>query len=179
MKYLTMKGFLTGYVKRLSSQNTTSIYKLTKEVEGSNPRLKEPLFLYAVFSGKQDILLKALRNSPLYKEASFITSKPESTLREMFESESSVLPEAYHKVWHTYLSRKNCVQADLHTKELIRQKIIGLQEKKGISSYKIYTNLNVNPGNLNYWLKHGDGRKVSLDVAREALSFAGRETISN
>lgn len=53
MRELTFRGFLTQYVKHLSVQETTSLYKLAKEASSTNPRLKEPLFLYALFSQKK------------------------------------------------------------------------------------------------------------------------------
>jgi hypothetical protein len=34
-----------------------------------------------------------------------------------------------------------------------------------------YTDLKMNPGNLNAWLKHGDGNKISLDRARDVLRY--------
>ena len=59
MRELTFRGFLTQYVKQLSAQETNSLYKLAAEASSNNPRLREPLFLYAVYSQKQDVLLQA------------------------------------------------------------------------------------------------------------------------
>lgn len=87
-------------------------------------------------------------------------------------ADGSILPEAYTKVWNSYQSRKNRLSADSHTKELMRQKIRSLQEQNRITNYRIYTDLGLNPGNLNAWLKHGDSRKVSLQTARSVLKFA-------
>ena len=84
----------------------------------------------------------------------------------------------YHKVWRSYQSRKNRGQADEHTKELMRQKVKRLQEKKGVTNYRIYTDLKLNPGNLNAWLKHGDGDKVSLETARKALRYLENCSVS-
>ena len=53
----------------------------------------------------------------------------------------------------------------------MRQKVKRLQEKKGVTTYRIYTDLELNPGNLNAWLKHGDGAKVSLETARITLRY--------
>ena len=53
----------------------------------------------------------------------------------------------------------------------MRQKVKRLQEKYGVTNYRIYTDLRLNPGNLNAWLKHGDSDKVSLDTARKTLRY--------
>ena len=92
-------------------------------------------------------------------------------MTELFEQASPVLPFEYHKVWKSYQSRKNRAQVDDHTKELLRQKVKRLQEKNGVTNYRIYTDLKLNPGNLNAWLKHGDSDKVSLETARRTLRY--------
>ena len=52
-----------------------------------------------------------------------------------------------------------------------RQKVKRLQAKSGLSNYRIYTDLKLNPGNLNAWLKHGNCDKVSLETARQTLRY--------
>lgn len=172
MRELTFRGFLTQYVRQLSEQETNSLYKLAAEAGSSNPRLQEPLFLYAVYSQKQDVLLQATKVPVLRAEyhrlASLYTA---DEMTELFEQASPLLPPEYHKVWRSYQSRKNRAQADDHTKELMRQKVKRLQEKNGVTNYRIYTDLKLNPGNLNAWLKHGDSDKVSLETARRTLRY--------
>ena len=86
-------------------------------------------------------------------------------------STNGKIPFEYHKVWKSYQSRKNRAQVDDHTKELMRQKVKRLQEKNGVTNYRIYTDLKLNPGNLNAWLKQGDSDKVSLETARRTLRY--------
>lgn len=50
MRELTFRGFLAQYVKQLSAEKTNSLYKLAAEAGSSNPRLREPLLLYAVYT---------------------------------------------------------------------------------------------------------------------------------
>ena len=90
-----------------------------------------------------------------------------TALREQCER----LPDGYHKVWRSYLSVKNRVHTDADTKELMRKKLLRLQEKNGVSNYRIYTDLQLNPGNVNAWLKHGKSEKVSLNNARMMLRY--------
>lgn len=172
MRELTFRGFLTQYVKKLSAQDTNSLYKLAEEASRDNPRLREPLFLYALYTQKQDVLLQATKDPVLHSVYYEMTEKYTTDLMtDALVSGSAALPDEYHKVWRSYLSRKNRGQADDYTKELMRQKVKRLQEKHGVTNYRIYTDLKLNPGNLNAWLKHGDSDKVSLDTARRTLRY--------
>ena len=172
MRELTFKGFLTRYVRQLSFSDTNSIYKLSKEASSINHRLREPLFLYALYSGKQTVLLQATKDQKLYAEyQEMILHYSTNTMTQHFEGKSPYLSAEYHKVWRSYQSQKNKSQSDDHTKELMRQKIRRLQDRYGISNYRIYTDLRLNPGNINAWLKHGATDKVSLDTARATLRY--------
>ncbi len=172
MRELTFKGFLTQYVNGLSEQESNSLNKLTAEVSAGNLRLREPLALYALYSHKENVLLQATKDPVLYAQYSALLScyDTESMTQALMEKNADV-PEEYHKVWQSYLCKKNRVKSDDHTKELMRQKVKRLQERHGVTNYRIYTDLKLNPGNLNAWLKHGDGGKVSLDTARKAVQY--------
>ena len=37
------------------------------------------------------------------------------------------------------------------------------------SAYRLYTDLKLNPGNVNAWLKHNDSSKMSLDCVRQIV----------
>ena len=171
MRELTFKGFLTQYVRQLSKSDTNSIYKLAAEAGSDNPRLREPLLLYALYSSKQAVLLQAAKNPELHTEYQKMLAYSEEEMTQLLESGSSLLPAEYHKVWRSFQSHKNRGQADDHTKELMRQKVRRLQNQCGVSNYRIYTDLKLNPGNVNVWLKHGAADKVSLDTARRTLRY--------
>lgn len=178
MRELTFRGFLTQYVKQLSDEKTNSLYKLAAEASSDNPRLREPLFLYAVYSQKEKVLLQATKEPKLYAEYDRMVSLyTADRMTELFEQASPLLPAEYHKVWRSYQSRKNRGQADEHTKELMRLKVKRLQEKNGVTNYRIYTDLKLNPGNLNAWLKHGDSDKVSLETARRTLRYVENRSV--
>ena len=172
MRELTFRGFLTRYMKELSKAKTNSLYRLAEEASHDNARLREPLFLFALYSGKQTVLLQATKDQNLFAEyQEMVSLYTADLLTQMFEDNASVLPNEYHKVWRSYQSQKNRVQSDDHTKELMRLKVKRLQERCGVSNYRIYTDLNLNPGNVNAWLKHGVADKVSLDTARKTLRY--------
>ena len=170
MRELTFSGFLTEYVRSLSKAGTTSVFALAKEASADNPRLKEPLLLYAFVSDKKDLLLRAAKRFGLeefYKPALSVLS--ESDIETVFEK--GLLPDGYKKVWRSYLAKKNSQYTDDETKELMRSRILRLQKERNVTNYRLYTDLKMNPGNLNAWLKHGDGNKISLDRARDVLNY--------
>ena len=61
MRKLTFEGFLKQYVTELSGVQTASIHKLANCLH-ENPRLKEPLYLYALVFDKVN-LCSAMQNT--------------------------------------------------------------------------------------------------------------------
>lgn len=171
MRELTFLGFLKKYVHSLSLNNTYNIRKLVEEAATSNPRLREPLLLYALFSKKQERLLHASQQVGLDVFYGELLSKYDSDSMVIALQSKGNLPVGYEKVWHTYQSQKSRQITDDYTKELIRKKVRSLQERHNVTNYRIYTDLNLNPGNLNAWLKHGHCEKVSLNAARKVLQY--------
>jgi len=169
MRPLTFGGFLKQYVQELSEQETLNIFRLAKEAERENPRLREPLTLYALFHSKTGVLVRAVQGSWL--ERSLLEYTPERML-ELLEADDPILLENYKKVYRSYLSLATRMQSDDHTKALLQKRIRQLQEERGLSNYRLYRDLGLNPGNINAYLKHGDTSKVSLDTARKILALA-------
>ena len=170
MRKLTFSGFLTEYVRSLSKAGTTSVFVLAREAAGDNPRLREPLLLYALACGKKELLLRAAKRFGLessYEPSLSVLGKHNVE----FILQKNLLPEGYQKVWRSYLAKKNSHYTDDETKELMRSRIIRLQKERNVTNYRLYTDLKMNPGNLNAWLKHGDGNKISLDRARDVLRY--------
>jgi tRNA nucleotidyltransferase/poly(A) polymerase len=168
MRELTFVGFLKRYLKGLSFNNSTNLAKLSKELL-DNPRLREPLFLYVVFMDKQKMIIQELINDHEYID--FIQNYDKKNLIELLNESKKGLKEEYLKVWRSYLSEKNKPVSDYHTKELILKNILKIKKAKEISNYRIYTELDLNHGNINAWLKNGECNKVSLEIARKILRF--------
>ncbi len=172
MRQLTFKGYLTRYVRELSYQDTNSLYKLTQEAAENNPRLIEPLFLYALYTKNLEVLLRAAKHTSKYDVfTSFAERYNEADMDSLFENNSAELPDAFRKTWRSYQSIKNRTVSDNQTKDFMRRKIVRLQESKRITNYRIYNGLGLNPGNVNAWLKTGASEKVSLETARKILQF--------
>ena len=75
-----------------------------------------------------------------------------------------------------FADNSTCVNRTLQWRWLETQKfsnasVIDLQKKK-LSNYRLYTDLKLNPGNVNAWLKHNDSSKMSLDCARKIYQYA-------
>lgn len=167
---LTFLGFLKQYVKELSGEKTLSVRKLVRCCE-HNARLREPLFLYVLETeklGEMKAEAELQDDETLLKWASEYT-KDIVTAR--LETKSEELPERMLRVWNSYLVAKNKTANDNHLKDLMRSRILQMQKEKSISNYRLYTDLAMNAGNLNCWLKHGNAEKVSLDKARLVLDY--------
>ena len=65
MRELTFPGFLKSYVRELSLTHSTGVRVLAKEAAERNPRLREPLYLYALFTGQIELLQKSVRETAL------------------------------------------------------------------------------------------------------------------
>ena len=166
MRELTFNGFLTRYVKELSYQNTTSVYKLVREAAESNPRLYEPLFLYVNLTGKEDEFFNAVKRTPKFMKEKL----PDIRITASFTDFDSLPPE-YGKVYASFLHQKNRSANDAHSKQLMYGKIMRLKEKKHVTNYRIYTDLKLNPSNFNSFIKHGDVSKYSLDKLRSVIGY--------
>ena len=175
MRGLTFLGFLKKYVRALSRSDTNGYYKLAAEAASKNPRLREPLFLYALFSGKEQVLLAAAKSSELRQEYTGLLQRYDCpSMKNALQNGDPALPAEYIKIYQSYLNVKNKAANDDHTKELMRNRIVRLQNEKQVSTYRIYTDLRVNHGNMNAYIKHGDCSKVSLDTARNAVAYLER-----
>lgn len=163
MRKLTLLGFLTEYVRSLSERDTLNIHKLIDEVYSGNDRLREPLFMYCYYSDKADILMKYLT---VGDKAEYVN------IAELLEKgNTNRLPENYMKVLNSYKYKAGMKENDYHIKELMIEKIIKLKGQKNISNYRIYTELNINAGNFNDFIKNRNLNKLSLNKSREVYNY--------
>ena len=176
MRQLTFKGYLEQYVKRLSTDETNSLYKLAKDAV-NNHRLRVPLFLYALNNDKVEVLLKATKNKTLktYFIELAIKYPPVSIMAALVNGDSSI-NENFHKVYNSYIRKRDMTKTHVRAKMSMRDKIKNLQKEKGVSNYRLYKDLNLNPGNINNYLKNGTVSKVSRNTAKRMISYL--ETIA-
>jgi hypothetical protein len=172
MRELTFNGFLKQYVYALSAGKTHSLYKLAHEAATTNTRLQEPLFLYALFFGKERVLLQATKNPDLRnKYQSLLELYSKDIIEHALLSSSPILPERYLRVYASYTRLRMRKENNNHIKTLMYNEIRRLQEEKSVSNYRLYTDLKLNPSNVNSFLKHGRVGKVSQNTASKILSY--------
>lgn len=172
MRKLTFEGFLKQYVAELSGVQTASIHKLA-DCLSENPRLKEPLFLYALAYDKVELLLRYAKDPVCLAEYERLSNRySREQVLALLQNQSAELSEGYLKVWRSYCSVRDAALADNDTKELIHRRVVEIQQKKHLTNYRIYADLKLNPGNVNAWLKHNDSSKMSLDCARQIYKYA-------
>jgi len=178
MQKLTFKSYLSNYVRYLSGLETNSIKKLAKEAQ-TNFRMREPLLLFAYSSGKVNLLLEATKESELGKEYCRVCASLDfPRLLYALETKSNVLNERYHKCYHSYVCKRDMAKTYDRKKKLMREKIKNLQKQKGITTYRMCTDLGLNKSNVNVFIKHGDCSKVSLEAARTMLAYLDVRNLS-
>ena len=170
MRELTFPGFLARYVKELSQADTLNMKELAAEAEASNHRLRAPLVLYAAVFGKTALLAQSLGQSEGAVELrgilqEFSGGNVEQKLRAGLASKDC------QKVWAAFLAAKGVPDRNRALKDAIRKKVLLLQADRGCSNYRIYTDLKLNPGNVNNWLKHGSSEKVSCQTAERIMNY--------
>jgi hypothetical protein len=171
MRRLTFKGFLRQYLRELSSSATNDIRSLADEVP-KNYRLVEPLVLYAMAVNKLEYLRRVAKDSHLMDA---IAQLPDSmgwgSVMDALIEEDKSIPIGFHKAYKSYISVRDYQKSADHTKTLILAKTRKLQHSKRVTSYRIYTDLGLNHGNVNTYLRNGDVSKVSLEVAEKVLAY--------
>ena len=168
MRELTLKGYLLSQLQTLSGVKSTSLYTFSHIAE-KNARLKDVLCLYLVLFTEEKLLNR------LAKKYSYLKA-PCSKLSELNQTNiDSYLHRddlsEYETIYKNHLYMRNKKAHDNKIKEMMFLRITETIKLKSITNYRIYTTLNLNPGNANAFLKNGDISKVSLDTTRRILQF--------
>ena len=170
MEALTFNGFVTQYLKELSQTNTLNLKTLAREAEDGNYRLAAPLVLYALMTEKAASLHRKLGSSATADEMRRDMQDFCGTDIEQMLSSGKV-PRDYLKVWEAFLVAKKAPERDKALKEAIRKKVLQSMQASNCTNYRIYTDLKLNPGNVNSWLKNGDSSKVSYKNAERIMNY--------
>ena len=91
MRELTFPGFLKSYVRELSLSHSTGVRVLAREAAERNPRLREPLYLYALFTGQIVLLQKSVRGTTLAAVYAGLSDEP-TEIEKQLRAEPSELP---------------------------------------------------------------------------------------
>lgn len=171
MRRLTFKGFLESYVKHLAAEETVDLTRLASLLP-REPRLAEPLVLWAAVTGRGARLAELLGERPLASEARAVERLAEKGLLEKALSAASpdLRPE-YAKAWRSYVSRRDAPSRDARLKLEARQRVLSLETEKNVTRYRMAKDLGLNPGNLYAFLVQGDARRLSLDKALRLVRY--------
>ncbi len=175
MRPLKLKGYLMSQLKFLSGENTTSLYKYAKLAE-ENPRLNDVLCMYLTLCVDEK-LRKRLENYHLCvkKGCQNLRNITESNLPDMLDNPDL---SQYKTIYDNYLYASKGSHNDDKIKRIMHSKILLVQKEKQISNYRIYTELNLNAGNTNSFLKNSDIDKMSLATIRRILSFVNSYSLT-
>lgn len=86
--------------------------------------------------------------------------------------QSDDAPERYKKVWNAYQAKKNEPARTRRINALMRDKTCETMRQKGLTTYRICKDLDLNLGNVYAYLGKGDVSKVSCDTARRIMEYS-------
>ena len=172
MRRLTFKGYLESYVQQLAGQHTLALPRLAA-LTRPEPRLTEPLVLWAVATGHAPRLSKLLKTQgDLDRELAYLVSlEQDGRLESALAAEDPRLRLEYTKVWRSYVARRDAHARDAQLKLEARNRVLALEKSKGVSRYRMAKDLGLNPGNLHAFLAQGNATKLSLDRALELVRY--------
>ena len=164
MRKMGFVGFLKKYISDVSGVNSLSIHKLVK-LSKKNHRLFDSLLLYCVITNRKELFNKYTNNQfyTLVEEL-----KRDNFLDERF------LDYDFKKIWEAYLTSNKRIDYENEFKSKLRESILEKMKANKISKYRVYTDLKLNPGNVNDYLTNGNCKKVSLDVGKSIYHYVNR-----
>ena len=171
MRQLSLGGFLDKYIRELSGYERIDIAKMATDADTANPRLKEPLIVYASIKRPKATIDKLFANTSLAQDYESYFSHNFEASEEFF----STLPDNYKKLYRSYLSVKNQKETERQLKELYRQKILKIKESCGITDYRICKKFSVNSGNLHSFLYQGKTENISLEKTRQIYEYVSNQ----
>ena len=158
MRQQTFLGYIKWYLRDVSALNTLSVRKLAEESK-RNLRIRDALALYCVFTDKTDAFTR-------YTGISLENLNPSNYL------EADPRQFSFAKILESYRAKKTAPEVDADTKARMRANILAMMDEKGITNYRLYTDLGLNPGNANAFLKHGDTKKMSMGNVKRMFFYA-------
>lgn len=172
MRRLTFTGFLESYVRSLAGKSTLALPELVRLSE-SEPRLVEPLLLWAVKRNKAQRLSRLMnhRDDLLKELATLVELETAGLLDSALASEDSRLRPEYSKVWRSYVVRRDASDRDARLKLKARERVLALETGSDVSRYRMAKDLGLNPGNLHAFLAQSNPAKLSLDRVMELVKY--------
>jgi len=172
---MTLESFLLTYAMELTESSTKSLNRLLSMSLNGHARAFEPVALLFVLRGRGDELRKQVRDTVHEDSTRFLlgTVSDKDSLLGLLAGDSRNNDGLlrYRKVYQAYANYENRLSIDRKASLLLRDKMQPIMMRKGISNYRVYTDLSLNPGNVNAFLKNGDASKVSRKTARKMFEY--------
>ncbi len=138
----------------LSLNGTNSITKLYREKE-QNSRVFFPIAYYLYLTGEMQ---------------TFCDSHPDIA-EEIRRIQDGEREREILKIRRSYSYQTEKKGREDHMKELMFRKIIEIKEKKHISTYRIYTDLQLDPSNTTQYIKNCNVDRITKDTASKILTY--------
>ena len=158
----------------LANTDSFSLRKLAASAQNDNPRLAEPLLLYAYATNQIKRLLELIYKEEVltsYKEILALLKEKNLKVLALDKRSSEKLPKEYRKFMTSYRSAYQKPESNNKSKQLRWERSRLLQLEKGVNTAEIYHALALNAGNVNAYLKHGALDKLSLENATAVMKY--------
>jgi len=172
MKLKTFKSFLVDYVKDMNPEGSLSLFKNEKYTH-KDKRLLNVYSFYVLFNSnvEKTLLNKKERLPELYDMYESYKEKYKGFTYENLYKKVDMLDD-FDELKQLYNSYKNLViNKNLLLKKMYHRKIINIKKEKSISNYRIYTDLKLNHGNTNDYLKNEKYGKLSINNVKSILEY--------
>ena len=154
-------NFLKEYLQDVSGMPSANIHKLA-DASKKNLRIRDCLILYCALSNTQRILNKFTNNK--YKDVLDRLNEYNFLSDEFSDYE-------FKKIYTSYQHKINVVEYSDITKEKAHDNIVRMMSEKGITNYRVYKDLKLNPGNINDYLTNKNVKKVSLETVKQIFNY--------
>ena len=172
MSKLTFLGWLKLELERMSGLRTISIHKLVVLTQKENSRLAEPLLLFAMETDSVHRLMSFVNDRQLEQEYQYVLDIcGDKSILDLDEKAKESLTWGYRKLIDNWMAADNKAKHIENSKRMRLERSLLLMKEKGVSNAQVYQALNLNPGNINAYLKHHDTSKLSLENSTRIMKY--------
>jgi len=172
MRRPKFRGWVTRELAYLSGERTLNLRRLAYLAQTSEPRLRERLVLYAIATAQVERLSSYLYREDMINELEELAGMLRGrNLDDPTGFEETNLPPRYQKALMSYKTAYTRIDTRNDSKRLRWEKSTQLQKEKGVSNARIAQDLNLDPGNVNSYLKHGATERFSLENATRIMKY--------
>lgn len=166
--------WIRAEVLRLHGGDRFRLRELAAAAQGDEPRLKEPLLLWALAQGRGEALLALVWDGAVaaeYRAVAALLDGCDFADVQSLEAMRGALPKAYGKFIGSYLAAYALPETNAESKRLRRERARTAQLQKGVTSTQVSRALGLDLGNVNAFLKDGAVERVSLENATRIMKY--------